>query len=147
MHNKNDLEYPLYKYWIFYKLDESHCKKQIVIQKVKLSCLIIIDVINIFRYIFYLFQSEPNKLLPTYFCDILPYITPNKEVAYILCIALLNMNLILLIILNTSNKRDYKWFDIISAINGYQTFQSIGISDEIFVKKFINKIKLLYFFW
>ena len=145
MANKKDLDYPLYKYWIFYKFDDNLNTKQLLIQKLKVFSIFIIILLNIFRYAFYLYQSEPNKLLPMNHGDLLQYIMPNKEFGYILVNALQSMSLIFLIILNTSNKSDYKWFEIIDAFNGYETYRSIGLYDKIYTKYFVKKVNLIYF--
>ena len=87
-----DLDYPLYKYWIFYKFNNSLNTKQLLIQKLKVFSIFIIILLNIFRYAFYLYQSEPNKLLPMNYGDLLQYIMPNKEFGYILVNALQSMS-------------------------------------------------------
>jgi len=45
--------------------------------------------------------------------------------------------------MNFSPQSHYKWFDIIDAINGYKTFQSIHMTDKNLIMNFINKINIL----
>ena len=141
-----DVEYSLYKYWIFYRFHVINTiahNKLLFKQKTKVFSLFTFMTISLIRYIFCLLKSKPNTLLPHYYFDFVQYFGPVKQLFYIAVIFVLNMILFLLIILNFSNKSDYKWFDIISAINGYKTFKSIDLCDKCFTNKYVHKIIIL----
>ena len=70
----SDIEYPLYKYWIFYRFHVNHRvvhKKLLFKQKFKVFVMIFIIFLNIIRNAFYLYKSVPNKRLPLHYFDII----------------------------------------------------------------------------
>ena len=142
----SDISYPLYKYWIFYRFHVINTiahNKLLFKQKFKVFVMILLFMFNLIRYAFYLCISKPNKRLPLHYFDFVQYFGGIKQLFYIVTIFVHNMILFLLIILNFSNKSDYKWFDIISAINGYKTFKSIDLCDKCFTNKYVHKIIIL----
>src|SRR5579871_1905285 len=97
----SDIEYPLYKYWIFYRFHVNHRvvdKKQLFKQKFKVFLLFTFLIISLIRYIFCLLKSKPNTLLPHYYFDIVQYFGAVKQLFYMSAIICHNLILFLLII-------------------------------------------------
>ena len=141
-----DIENPLYKYWLFYRYDVNHrsvTNRQLFIQKCKVFAVIVLYLAHICHYVFCLYKSKPQIELPVYYFEILQYFGDMKEVMYIMDIFGSNLTIWFIIILNYSNTKHYKWLHIISALNGYQTFQSIDLRDKYIASSFERKVKSL----
>ena len=141
--NELDIDYSLYKYWIFYRFDINNKRvnnKIIFKQKLKLYIMILLCLINIFRFSMCLYVSKSNKEVAWYYFDSFQYIGVNKEFVYIGVLFSLILATLLLIIMNFSPKNNYKWYEIIDAINGYITFQSIGLCDRYLIEKFKRNV-------
>src|SRR5580693_2149486 len=81
-----DLEYPLYKYWIFYRFHVNHTVVHKILlfkQKSKVFLLFTFMIINLIRHIFCLLKSKPNTLLPHYYFDFIQYFGAIKQLIYI----------------------------------------------------------------
>src|SRR6185437_11396228 len=94
---QKDISNPLYKYWIFYR--NYNNGSVLPWQMLKVFTVIAMNIMNVIRCAYYLYKSEPNKMLPAYFMDLFQYIFPSKEYFYILCIILCNLSVILIITL------------------------------------------------
>src|SRR5882724_1212576 len=83
---RSDIEYSLYKYWIFYRLDINRInvtQKQQLIQKRKVFLNVLFNVLNIIRFLLYIHKSKPNNYFPVYYFDIFQYLGTIKEFIYI----------------------------------------------------------------
>src|SRR5437879_833251 len=84
-----DIEYPLYKNWIFCRFDANNRsvdKIQLFKQRLKVWIIIAITIANLMRYVFYLYKSEHDKLLPIHYMEATQYFGGITRFTLMICI-------------------------------------------------------------
>ena len=127
-----DIDLPLYKYGLIHRHNINNylkSKKIIYIQNCKIFILMIWMIISSLRW--FIFSMEfSNGNIPLidndairYFGGITEYFNITAFIAAIMCTRITYL-------FNYSNASHYKWLDIIKAIKGLQTMESIGFYDK-----------------
>jgi len=139
-----DLNFVLFKYWIYYRYDVFTniivSQKQLFIQKVKVLILTICLFSCIVRYIIYLFSIK-SGYLPLYYFEIIQYVGGIIEMAYLFVIIMAIHAISLIYVMNTGH--NYDWFKIIQVLNGFELWSRIGLSNRNVIHGFIHKIKII----
>src|ERR1700743_2234395 len=115
-----NIEEPLFKYWMFYRYDVNNkivTKTQLLIQKCKVFVAFLSQMLHICHYLICLYKSKTNEILPDYYFEITQYLSEFKQIVFIVGILAANICIWFIITINTYDYREYKWFEIIHALN------------------------------
>jgi len=140
-----DIDLPLYKFGIVYRHDIDNFfqnQNKVRIQKFKSYVLNFWLFINIIRFIWYIIICKNGKI-PIYYFDLVQYVGGIPEFYYAMSILPLMLSMFIIYLFNHKNQKYLNWFHIIRAINGIKTWNQIGISDQIEIKNYVNKLKNL----
>jgi hypothetical protein len=142
-----NMDSPLYKYGLIHRQDINNyftTKKKEIFQKFKSIALTLFLLFNIIRYFVYV-KTFRNKNYPFAYYDVLHYLGGVTEFFFGMAILALILAFRLMYIFNFSDKKLYKWLDIIKVMKGLQPIETIGISDRNSYEKFVKKFKLMLF--
>jgi hypothetical protein len=151
--NSNDrmiienIDSPLYKYGLIHRQDINNyfaTKKKKILQKLKSIAVSLFLLFTITIYIVYA-KKFRNKNFPFAYYDVLRLLGGLTEFYYGTAILVLILAFRLFYIFNFSDKKLYKWLEIIKVMKGLQPIETIGISDRNSYEKFIKKFKVMLF--
>ena len=133
---------PFENQWIFYRTHEFSLKsvsnRQKSLQKIKYYVTCIFHTLLILQNIVLIIDNNADHL---YYFGFFHFFGGIPKFIYFMVISSSVLCLSSLIILN--NSRNHKWLEIIDAIIGLKTFQSIGLSDRKLINEFKSRIKLV----
>ena len=99
-----------------------------------------IHLFNVFRYIFYIFLPNDERLL-IYFGDWTQYFVSKRHYIIIPFLTISTLNSTMLILIRIVPLDELKWFKLLSFVKGFyhNSPQIIGLFDQNFIKKLLRR--------
>ena len=142
-----DIGQPLNTYWVLYRYDKVGQKvdpKRQLIQFFKFLYCVILQLIFITsKAILIIGDKNDPKIQFVKNFDAFGFVDPTSKSTtstYLAAISCASMSIMLHMILNHSDKKHYKWFDLVKALSGQKRFDEIGLYEESVVCRYITKI-------
>jgi hypothetical protein len=142
-----DIDLPLYKYGLIHKQNINNylvMDKHKKFQKFKSYALTAIFFVIIIRILLH-FRFYKNPNYPLFYYDPLNYFGGLTQFIYAICLFGSVLSLRLIYLFNYSDESLYKWLDIVEALKGLKSPDSIGLDNNKEYQLFVKRIKLLKF--
>jgi hypothetical protein len=139
----DSIDKPLYKYGLIHKIDLNNyfnCDKERKIQKYKSFALCLLFIFSAFHYSMCL-SNYKNKRVPNYYFDLIQYYGGITEYYYANGIIGSVLAFSIVFIFNYGRDNEYEWLNIIRALKGSISISSIGIMDQNYAQKYLNKMR------